>query len=247
MKLVHKFERTLRRYIEGFFNKKFSSEIEIIEIAQRIVEEMEDKKFIGVSSVYVPNTFSIVINKVDFNRIQPYKSAVINELQKYISASLKQCNYCIIGELTFNFTVDENLQTGTFRVDSKFSEPINEEAAKSEDTRVFKPIVSSEILKKQQQINAKLIVKDGPNAGMVISMQSSRINIGRRESNELPLTDPNTSRLHAYIVLEAGEHVLHDAKSLNGTYVNGSRIVHKRLKTNDCIRVGNTVIIYEVT
>jgi pSer/pThr/pTyr-binding forkhead associated (FHA) protein len=72
------------------------------------------------------------------------------------------------------------------------------------------------------------------------------VNIGRRESNELPLTDMNTSRLHAYVVFEEGGHTLYDARSLNGTYVNDHRVTRKRLKAGDRIKVGNTVILYEV-
>lgn len=86
----------------------------------------------------------------------------------------------------------------------------------------------------------------GIDSGLQIDLGVERVNIGRRESNELPLTDMNTSRLHAYVVYEEGGHVLYDAKSLNGTYANNHRVTRKRLKAGDRVKVGNTVILYEV-
>ena len=49
-----------------------------------------------------------------------------------------------------------------------------------------------------------------------------------------------------YVIFEDGTHVLYDAKSLNGTYVNGQRITRKSLKNGDHIKLGNTVLLYEV-
>ncbi|MPN61701.1 hypothetical protein SDC9_209443 [bioreactor metagenome] len=98
----------------------------------------------------------------------------------------------------------------------------------------------------EKQHFGKVQIVEGLDKGMKVEVGSKRINIGRRESNELPLTDMNTSRLHAYVIYEEGNHVLHDAKSLNGTYVNGHRITRKILCSGDRIKVGNTIILYEV-
>ncbi len=87
---------------------------------------------------------------------------------------------------------------------------------------------------------------EGLDTGQRVEAAVNRINIGRRESNEMPLSDMNTSRLHAYVIYEEGAHVLYDAKSLNGTYVNDHRVTRKRLKNKDRIKLGSTVLLYEV-
>jgi len=48
------------------------------------------------------------------------------------------------------------------------------------------------------------------------------------------------------VTFEDDHHVLHDAQSLNGTYVNGRRVMRKQLEHGDQIKMGNTVILYEV-
>ena len=47
--------------------------------------------------------------------------------------------------------------------------------------------------------------------------------IGRERDNDLVLTDPRVSRYHTLIELEAGQWVIRDLGSANGTFVNTSR------------------------
>ena len=65
-------------------------------------------------------------------------------------------------------------------------------------------------------------------------------------ANTLVLTDTNASRLHAWISYEHHRHELYDAQSTNGTFVNGRRIDSCRLQHGDKIRIGMTVLRYEV-
>ena len=61
------------------------------------------------------------------------------------------------------------------------------------------------------------------------------------------MTDTNASRLHAYISYERHRHILYDAASLNGTFVNGRRVVSPQLlRPGDEITIGGTVLLYEV-
>ena len=95
-------------------------------------------------------------------------------------------------------------------------------------------------------IQAVLTVTDGCDKGKQMIIAEYRVNIGRRENNEMSLFDVSTSRLHAYLVYETDGHVLYDAESLNGTYVNGKKIRKYTMRDGDVIGVGNTVIRYEV-
>jgi serine phosphatase RsbU (regulator of sigma subunit) len=52
----------------------------------------------------------------------------------------------------------------------------------------------------------------------------ARVRIGRSDQNELVLTDPSLSRNHAEVWDEAGQWMLKDCGSRNGTLVNGSPI-----------------------
>lgn len=92
---------------------------------------------------------------------------------------------------------------------------------------------------------ASLSIIEGDDQGFKLSIGSSRINIGRRKTNELPLKDINSSRLHAYILFQNSKHVLFDASSLNGTFLNEEKITEVALNHGDIFKIGNTRILYE--
>ncbi len=250
---IRNLENIFEKYIEGFFNKKFSSGLQPIEIAKQLVKEMENEKSIGVSHIFAPNNYLVYLNQEDFERISPYGQAVRDELAGYLLEEAKRREYTIVGIPIIDITMDKNLGQGKFRVTSQFTEPLPADSQAQEsiddpqelsNTRVFNKITP--LLKSQPILKGLLTIIDGVDSGINIDIGATRVNIGRREGNELPLSDMNTSRLHAYIAYEDGVHVLHDAKSLNGTYVNGQRITRKDLKNKDHIKLGNTTILYEV-
>jgi len=254
MKYVRNIESFFEKYIEGFFNKKFSSSLQPIEIAKRLAREMEDERTVGISHVYVPNHYAIYVNPEDYGRLEPYAESVSSELSAYLIEECRRKGYTMAGGPQIEFFSDEKLAKQSFRITSSFTETAydesiqqNDDTAINCDTKVFdklEPLILSQPT--QQRLHAYLTVINGLDAGLKVECTTNRINIGRRNTNELPLTDMNTSRLHAYIVFEDDSHVIHDAKSLNGTYVGGNRITHKHLKNADKIKVGNTVILYEV-
>jgi len=253
---VRNLENFFERYIEGFFNKKFSSGLQPVEIAKHLVKEMNAQRSVGISQVYVPNSYSVYINSDDYDRIVPYGQAIRDELSRYLIEEAEGKNYTIIGKPIVDIFLNESIGKGSFFVTSRFTEPLpveqdegqnddtNDNSSKLSDTRVFTKVTS--MLQSKVKVSGSLSVITGLDEGMTVDISTSRVNIGRRESNEMPLTDMNTSRLHSYIVCEDGKHVLYDAKSLNGTYVNGHRITRKTLQTGDRIKVGNTIILYEV-
>jgi hypothetical protein len=246
VKFIRNVEEYLKKNIEEFFNKNFSSSLQPVEIAKNLVYKMENDKSIGISKIYVPNQYLIYVNNKDYARMKPYCDSITNDIAEYILKTADEKNYSIIGEPIIDFKAAEDVIQGSFRSETAYTEPIplNKECKESSNTIVyskFSPVVNS-----KQKLHASLLVSEGIDLGMQLSIGANRINIGRRETNEFPLSDMNTSRLHAYIVFEDNAHILYDAKSLNGTYVNGHRITRMHLKTGDKIKVGHTMILYEV-
>ena len=68
--------------------------------------------------------------------------------------------------------------------------------------------------------------------------------IGRGSGNNLVLNDPFVSSRHARIEKKGYGYVLRDLGSVNGTYVNGSRITEICLSWNDKIRFGESVYTF---
>ena len=73
-----------------------------------------------------------------------------------------------------------------------------------------------------------------------------QIYLGRKETNDFVLDDESASRIHAYIAYERHRHVLYDAGSLNGTWVNKTPISRCELRDGDKILIGKTTLTYKV-
>jgi hypothetical protein len=91
---------------------------------------------------------------------------------------------------------------------------------------------------------AWLKVEEGFRKGREIILSKPEVTIGRAESCDIGLFgDPLIEKLHARILLEGNRHVLVDAGSAAGSYVNEERVHGSRpLRSGDAIRLGKCVL-----
>ncbi|MGO9249147.1 MAG: FHA domain-containing protein [Solirubrobacteraceae bacterium] len=85
---------------------------------------------------------------------------------------------------------------------------------------------------------ALVIRAGGGRVGESFPVQGERMSIGRRPDSEVFLDDVTVSRDHAVLIERAGQWHLDDCGSLNGTYVNRSRIESQRLEEGDEVQIG---------
>ncbi len=252
MKFVRNMENFFEKHIEGFFDKKLSGGLQPVEIAKVLVRTMEKEKSIGVCCIYVPNEYCVYLQPADFDRIASYHQTVCQDLAEFLTAEAKKKEYVMTQPPVVEIKLAGESKQGRINCQASFSEPLPSQEETRENvpqevsptTRVFNK-VNAEVRKPVSPARSGILtVLEGPDAGLTVPVGDRRIHIGRRESNEMPLTDINTSRLHAYIAFDGENHILHDADSLNGTYVNNHRITFLQLKPGDKIRLGNTIIVY---
>lgn len=257
MSLFGALEDIFEKYIEGFFRKKFSGDLQPVEIAKKLVREMENSRSVSVAKMYVPNRYMVYVAEPDYNRLSSYWQAIREELAHFLLDEAAKKGFAMVGQPIIDLFTTGDIDPGNFSVVSEFTEPIVDDAdaapdfstkqenvGKQENTKVFQR-VSMDLSGRKTPL-ATLTVIAGIDTGAAVDIAGQRVNIGRRPGNEFCLRDMNVSRLHAYIVWEEDSHVIYDAKSLNGTYVNDQRITRKILKSGDKIKMGNTILIYEV-
>ncbi len=95
----------------------------------------------------------------------------------------------------------------------------------------------------------RLIVRTGPNPGMVFDLTKDVTMLGRDVTNDIVLGDAEISRQHSRISRTPGGMVLEDLGSTNGTFVNGDRLVSPRvLMSSDLVGLGeNVTLTFEST
>jgi len=69
-----------------------------------------------------------------------------------------------------------------------------------------------------------------------------QIVIGRSTELDMVLAEDMVSRKHAKIITQGGKVVIEDLGSTNGTFVNGEKIKHARLKEGDRILIGTSIL-----
>lgn len=86
--------------------------------------------------------------------------------------------------------------------------------------------------------HSALLLTRGPGAGSRLSLDEDVVTLGRSPGATVLLDDVSVSRRHAEIRPADGGYRIVDAGSLNGTYLNGSRVEEADLVHGDDIQVG---------
>jgi pSer/pThr/pTyr-binding forkhead associated (FHA) protein len=85
---------------------------------------------------------------------------------------------------------------------------------------------------------AELLVMRGPNAGSRFRLDGDLTTAGRHPDSDIFLDDVTVSRRHAEFYREGGRFTVRDVGSLNGTYVNGTRIEEAELLGGAEVQIG---------
>ncbi|MFI8927942.1 FHA domain-containing protein [Streptomyces sp. NPDC053474] len=92
---------------------------------------------------------------------------------------------------------------------------------------------------------AQLHVVAGPDAGGVHLLHGGQIRVGRSAQADVPLDDPDVSRLHCAVTLDQdGRVTVTDLGSTNGTAVDGRVLTDRpvRLASGSLLRIGESVL-----
>ena len=89
----------------------------------------------------------------------------------------------------------------------------------------------------------RVLVEEGPDAGLELVLQDQPVIIGRGEEAELRLSDPEVSRAHVTLQPSHKGWKVRDLGSASGTWVDGTEVEVAPLKAGSSLRVGRTVMV----
>ncbi|MDQ4118481.1 MAG: FHA domain-containing protein [Actinomycetota bacterium] len=92
--------------------------------------------------------------------------------------------------------------------------------------------------------SALLVVRRGPNAGSRFLLDIPTTSAGRHPDSDIFLDDVTVSRRHAEFRRDAGEFVVVDVGSLNGTYVNREPVDTAVLANGDEVQIGKFRLVF---
>ncbi|KJL40325.1 MULTISPECIES: FhaA domain-containing protein [Microbacterium] len=218
MGLLDSFEKGLERAVNSAFAKTFRSGIQPVEIASALRSEL-DKKAAVVSRdrILAPNTFTVRLSPADDDRISALGDALLHELDTLVHAHAKAQGYSFAGPVTIAIRRDEELSTGTLRVES----------STAQGGRVsWRGVVDVE--------------------GRRIPLTKSRTVIGRGSDADITVADSGTSRKHVEILWDGERAMVRDLGSTNGTMLDGRKVTEAALPPDSTVRIGRTDIVFRV-
>ena len=91
----------------------------------------------------------------------------------------------------------------------------------------------------------KLVVLSAGMAGRSYELNVEKTTIGRVEDNTFQIAEASVSSHHCEVVLRAGDVIIKDLNSTNGTFINGEKISDGVLKPGQVLRLGQIEIRLE--
>jgi hypothetical protein len=230
MGVLRNFESRLERGIEGFFTKAFRSGLQPVELAKRILREMDAHKTVGVREIWVPNRYVVKISTEDRDRFENMEGALARELENVVTEGARERGWGLVARPQVVFETGERMKRGDLKVEAELTEETGPAPAEAPaPTPVPRP--------QAQAGPARLVLN-----GKEVEIDRETMVIGRLHGSEVEIEDPGASRRHAEIRRDGSEYVLVDLGSTNGTLVNDSPVSEQVLQDGDRITIGRTVI-----
>jgi len=255
-------ESKLESLFEGVFGRAFRTHVQPVELARKLVKEMDDHRTVSVSRVYVPNEYSVYLSPPDREQFASYEGSLKAELQEYLAEHARREGYVLLSPPTVTMHSDEDLAVGEFGIATRMAQRVREPRpggdSKAGDegaapvveagaTMVYKPkaaggpteAVSAEELGVVRE-TVTLTVDGEPH-----EIDKRRVVLGRSKDCDIQLADPNISRRHAEVRQEGTSYWIVDLESTNGVEVNGEKTARAKLEPGDRITLGSTELVFE--
>src|SRR5690242_16525167 len=147
MPVLRSIESKLESLFEGLFGRAFRTNVQPVELARKLVKEMEDHRTVSVSRVYVPNEYTLYLGSADREQFAGYEGSLQNELQEYLSEHARREGYVLLTPPRVAFETDDELSIGEFGIATRMVQGrpgAREEAAPTGDvesgaTMIYKP------------------------------------------------------------------------------------------------------------
>ena len=255
MNLLKSVETTIANLVEGTFGRVFRSEVRPMELARKLVREMDAHRTVSVSRVYVPNEYSVWLSPEDRARYEGVEEEVIGELCAYLLEHARREELILASPPHIAFDTDERLALGEFGIQARLVRPPEQAGEQAHapprdehgQTMIYSTsarLGAGALQARHQPRTARALLAVG---GRRLLLAPEGATIGRSRDCDIVLEDAGISRRHAQIRPGVDGWTIEDLGSTNGVLVNG-RSPHgaQPLHAGDRVELGSTEIVFEL-
>ncbi|HZP73975.1 MAG TPA: DUF3662 and FHA domain-containing protein [Gaiellaceae bacterium] len=250
--MLRAIESKLESLFEGVFGRAFRTNVQPVELARKLVKEMDDHRNVSVSRVYVPNEYSIYLSPGDREQFSSYEAQLQDELADYLAEHARREGYVLITPPRVALETDDDLDVGVFGIATRMVQPSGRPAdgppssPEPSATMIYAPAAPP------QPTEAASPVDLGVEREVAVlrwegkrrELDKPRIVIGRSKDADVQVNDPNVSRRHAELRQENGAYWLVDLDSTNGVEVRGKRVKRIQLEDGARFTIGSTELAF---
>jgi len=109
-------EHRIESLFEGIFGRAFRSHVQPVEIARKLVKEMDDHRSVSISRIYVPNEYALYLAPRDREQFRGYEASLLVELADYLAEHARREGYTLLSPPRVLLEEDEDLAVGEFGI-----------------------------------------------------------------------------------------------------------------------------------
>jgi hypothetical protein len=190
----------------------------------------------------IPNSYLIELSPHDREGFADLEGSLLQELTASLREYIGQEGFHVEGKARVAMHTDADLRKGKFTITSK---NVNQDGAATPPVAASAPTLT--VVDGGPAFDGPPAVLTLP-TGQRIELHEGHYIIGRHLENDIVLNDTNVSRRHAEFVCAAGEVVVRDMGSTNGTKVNGVVVNSEQLlQHGDVINFGSAQVTFEAS
>jgi hypothetical protein len=122
MTVLRNIEAKIESLFEGVFGRAFRTNVQPVELARKLVKEMEDHRVISVSRLYVPNEYTVYLSPQDREQFASYEESLLGELQDYLAENARREKYVMLSPPKVLMETDEDLEVGEFGIATRMAQ-----------------------------------------------------------------------------------------------------------------------------
>jgi hypothetical protein len=246
LSVLRNIEHKIESLFEGVFGRAFRTHVQPVELARKLIKEMDDHRNVSVSRVYVPNEYDVYLSEADREQFAEYEDSLVDELRDYLAEHARREGYVLLSQPKVSFLTDSDLELGEFGIATRMAQKPAGDGAQPEPggTMIYKP--------RQQPTEAASAVELGVGREVVSlefggtshPIEKQRVVLGRSRECDLQVNDPNVSRRHAELRQEGTTYWLVDLDSTNGIELGGKRQKRVKLENGTRVTLGSTELVF---
>lgn len=255
-------ERSFENIFDGLFSRAFKSGVKPLQLGRRLLQVVDAERDIDAQGRrVVPNSYLVQLSPADREGFADIEPTLVQELTAALREYIAQEGYHVDGKARVALRTNPDLRKGKFGIDARnIASDASAEPAPSQDlveastaapstptapNVPVSPPVLSMVPGVGVDVAPAVLTLPG---GQRIELHEGHYVLGRHLENDIVVNDSNVSRKHAEFVCAAGEVVVRDLGSTNGTKVNGVAISGEQLlQHGDVINLGTAQITFEAS